>query len=201
MTFTMLRQIPLTLLSLLLLLTPILPCATAQPFPNTTAPSNSSSSSSSSASSSSPGPLKIRDGSGSNYSYIGCWNETFGLVETTGLRALQGSNEVLPEVMTVERCLDFCAHGAYLLAGLEYSRECWCADELNPLSVQLPDNWCDTPCDGANMTACGGALRLSLYNSTIARREKNGAGNRREGAWSGVVLGTAVLVLGFALWS
>ncbi|KAF2965394.1 hypothetical protein GQX73_g8204 [Xylaria multiplex] len=193
----MLRQIPLTLLSFLLISISILPSATAQPFPNTTTPSNSSSSSPST----SPAPLKIRDGSASNYSYIGCWNETFGLVETTGVRALQGNNEVLPEVMTVERCLDFCAHGLYLLAGLEYSRECWCADELNPLSIQLPDQWCDTPCDGANTTACGGALRLSLYNSTIARRQKNGAGNGRGGACRGVVLGTVVLVLGFALGS
>ncbi|TGJ85069.1 hypothetical protein E0Z10_g3679 [Xylaria hypoxylon] len=194
----MLRHIPLTLLSLLLLVsTPILPLAAAQPFPNATASSNSSS----------PSPtLKIGDTGGSNYTYIGCWNETFGLPGTIGVRALQGINEVLPEAMTVEKCLDFCGHhslaGPWQLAGLEYSRECWCGDEINVLSVQLPDSYCDTPCDGANNTACGGSLRLSLYQSTVPRRDKNGAGNwRREGAWRGAVIGTTVLVLGFAFGS
>ncbi|KAI0414822.1 WSC domain-containing protein [Xylaria grammica] len=189
----MLRRIPLSLLSLLLIWAPILPSATAQPFPNTTVPSNTSSSSISPT-------LEFGDSRGRNYTYIGCWNETYGLPGTAALRALDGNNEVLPGTMTVEKCLDFCAaHGAYLFAGLEYSRECWCGNEVNALSVQLPDNFCDTPCDGANTTACGGALRLSLYNSTVARRDKNGAANWKEkGAWRGAVIGSTALVLGVA---
>ncbi|KAJ2978247.1 hypothetical protein NUW58_g7554 [Xylaria curta] len=105
----MLRQIqPLffTFLSLLAL-TSVLPCTTAQSFQNTT---SSSSSSAPSATPSKPA-LKIGDSSGSIYVYIGCWNESAGLPGTTGLRALDGINEAKPGVMTVERCLDFCAHG------------------------------------------------------------------------------------------
>lgn len=44
------------------------------------------------------------------------------------------------------------------------NRECYCGDDLNPLVRKLNDSACDTPCDGDNITACGGANKLSLYN-------------------------------------
>ncbi|KAI0446810.1 WSC domain-containing protein [Xylaria telfairii] len=154
--------------------------------------------------------LQIGDSSGSIYTYAGCWNESAGLPGTTGLRALDGPNEVLDGEMTVEICLAFCARGdvtqnhraAYRLAGLEYSRECWCGDELNPLTVHLDDAACDLPCDGANTTACGGALKLSLYNATtttLPDGKRSAAEGRWERAWGGVFVSTMVLVLGFAL--
>ncbi|KAI8954284.1 WSC domain-containing protein [Xylaria longipes] len=195
---------PLTLLSLLLTLTSTLPFTTAQ--------SSSDSTTSSPAPSATPSKpaLKIDDGSGSIYTYAGCWNESAGLPNTTGLRALDGPTESLEGEMTVEICLAFCAQGdtqqnhraAYRLAGLEYSRECWCGDKLNPLTVRLDDAACDFPCDGANTTACGGALKLSLYNATSASLtgDESGAAEwRREGAWGGVLVGTVALVLGFSL--
>ncbi|KAI1757309.1 WSC domain-containing protein [Xylaria castorea] len=214
----MLRKIPpftLTLLSLLLLtLTSIIP------YTNALTPSNSSTSSTSTSTYSPAAPsatpskpaLNIGDSSGSIYTYAGCWNESAGLPGTTGLRALDGINEVLEGEMTVEACLAFCARGdatarnnheaPYRLAGLEYSRECWCGDALNPLTVHLDDDACDLPCDGANTTACGGVLKLSLYNATAASltNKKSGAAEwRREGAWGGVLAATTVLVLGFSL--
>ncbi|KAI8632182.1 WSC domain-containing protein [Xylariaceae sp. FL1651] len=167
-----------TTLLLLLLLLPFIPYTTAQ------TPS-----------------LQIVDNS-SSYAYSGCWNETSGLAGTNGLRALDGGIHVaLPGAMTVELCLDFCArndsaHGAYALAGLEYSRECWCADALNVLSVRRPDADCDTPCDGANETACGGSLRLSLYNRTGAKGKNDAARGRTEGAWGSVAMGMLVSGLG-----
>ncbi|KAI1127695.1 WSC domain-containing protein [Nemania abortiva] len=207
----MLRQItptPLGLLSLLLLtLIPLLPFTSAQSssqslYPNST--STSTSSAPNSTSSSKP-VLKIGDSSGTFYSYAGCWNESAGLPGTTGLRSLSGINEALPGAMTVAKCLQFCAygdkeHGAYLLAGLEYARECWCGDEINAFSVPLPDSACDFGCDGANNTACGGSLKLSVYNATNGVPAKNAAAeSRRRGPWGGTVIGTMGLVLGFAL--
>ena len=181
----MLQDIPLPLLSLLLIATPILPYATAQSTSSTN--------------------LTIVDGTASKYIYAGCWNETSALPGTTGLRALDGASENLPGEMTAEKCLDFCAQTRssrpYRLAGLEYSRECWCGDELNPLSERLEDSACDTRCDVADTTACGGALRLSVYNLTAAdgANGESGAGRARaDGAWKGAVLGTVVLALGFA---
>ncbi|KAI0100419.1 WSC domain-containing protein [Nemania sp. FL0031] len=212
----MLRQAtpsPLGLLSLLLLLLPLLSL-----LPSTSAQSSSSSSESLSLSpnatatssapastSSKPAVLKIGDSSGTFYSYAGCWNESAGLPGTSGLRSLAGISEALPGAMTVAKCLQFCAygdkeHGAYLLAGLEYARECWCGDEINAFSVPLPDSACDFGCDGANNTACGGSLKLSVYNATHGVPAKNAAAEwRRRGAWGGTVVGTITLALGFVL--
>lgn len=107
--------------------------------------------------------------SSSTYHYIGCWNETTNIAGTSGARALPDISLEQPEIMTVEICLDFCAHNqstAYKYAGLEYSRQCWCAKRLSSLSTQLDDAACDTQCDGNQAEACGGALKLSLYNIT-----------------------------------
>ncbi|KAH8167660.1 hypothetical protein CIB48_g597 [Xylaria polymorpha] len=202
----------LPFLSLLLTLISLLPSTTALSSYSSNSTSNSTSPTSPSTPSATPSrpALQIDDSSESIYTYAGCWNESAGLPGTTGLRALDGANEVLEGEMTVEICLAFCARGdatqdhraAYRLAGLEYSRECWCGDKLNPLTVRLDDAACDLPCDGANTTACGGALKLSLYNATaavLADEEKSAAEGRWERAWGGVLMSTMVLVLGFAL--
>ncbi|KAI1266809.1 WSC domain-containing protein [Xylariaceae sp. FL1019] len=138
------------------------------------------------------------------YAYIGCYNETTTLPNTNGLRALSGGiTEALPDTMTVSRCLDFCqhndtTHGAYQLAGLEYSRECWCADRLDSLSVKLDDGDCNTPCDGENTTACGGPLRLSLYNITT-QGEKSDAVPGRGDMWGAIGIGGSVVLLSVVL--
>ncbi|KAK3984154.1 hypothetical protein QBC44DRAFT_253537, partial [Cladorrhinum sp. PSN332] len=63
----------------------------------------------------------------SRYSYLGCYNETTNLPNTSGERALYGGiNLVAPDVLTVEKCWDFCATNntaiEYKYAGLEYAR-------------------------------------------------------------------------------
>ncbi|KAK0618114.1 WSC domain-containing protein [Bombardia bombarda] len=104
----------------------------------------------------------------SSYAYHGCFNETTDLPGTTGRRALDGGiNEVKPGNMTVQMCQAFCKAGgsggpAYKFAGLEYSRECWCAQQISGLSVQSPDGDCNLPCDGNKTEACGGVLKLSV---------------------------------------
>ncbi|KAK3388862.1 WSC domain-containing protein [Sordaria brevicollis] len=108
---------------------------------------------------------------GSNgYGYIGCYNETTNLSGTSsGTRALYGGdNEVIPEEMTVERCLRFCKSGmggrGYRFAGVEYSRKCWCATQLSSLSAKVADTECNLPCDGDESQICGGDLKISVYD-------------------------------------
>ncbi|CAN8099356.1 unnamed protein product [Discula destructiva] len=103
------------------------------------------------------------------YNYTGCFTETDHLPNTTGVRALNGgTNEVGLGNMTVETCLDFCGGDSpggarYTYAGLEYSRECWCAQTFNTLSSKVHDGDCDLVCDGNASQYCGGSMRLSLY--------------------------------------
>lgn len=72
---------------------------------------------------------------------------------------------VLPGGMTVPLCQAFCrADGTvYKFAGVEYARECWCAQALSSLSEKFPDSACDLTCEGDNSTVCGGNLKLSVY--------------------------------------
>ena len=139
--------------------------------------------------------LTIFNSSDATYYYYGCWNETTELLNTTQLRALDdGISVQLPGSMTVPLCLDYCAHNTstqYKYAGLEYSRECWCAGDLNPLSARLPDSQCDNTCDGDTTTACGGPLRLSVYELS---EDKTGAAVPMRVLLSGVMDATFWLV-------
>lgn len=61
------------------------------------------------------------------YRYLGCYNETTSLANTSGERALYGGiNWVDADAMTVEKCWKFCARSdaqvEYKYAGLEYAR-------------------------------------------------------------------------------
>lgn len=67
------------------------------------------------------------------YTYVGCYEETIALTNTSHLRALHGGmDQVGQGSMTVPICLDFCGGGGnghrvqYEYAGLEYSRYCPC---------------------------------------------------------------------------
>jgi len=136
----------------------------------------------------------------SNYNYAGCYNDTNMLSGTTGAHALDivilGTG-----FLTVPMCLEWCAHNGtalmgrpYKFAGLEYSRECYCGDNLNSLARKLSDDsLCNTPCDGDNITACGGANKLSLYNITASALHSGAVGRIRDntGHQTGAVLAVA----------
>ncbi|KAI1845269.1 hypothetical protein JX266_008579 [Neoarthrinium moseri] len=147
-----------------------------------------------------PAALRIYDAS-TTYRYAGCWNETTGIAGSSGARALAGGisqDFPLNGPMTVETCLDLCAHGQgapYRLAGVEYSRQCWCANRLSSLSARLPDAACDLPCDGDRTLACGGSLKLGLYNLTESG--KNGA--VRAGGVGSAAVAMGVVVAGVVM--
>ncbi|KXJ95455.1 WSC domain-domain-containing protein [Microdochium bolleyi] len=140
----------------------------------------------------------------SNYFYAGCYNDTNQLPNSTGAHAL--SHVLVGEgYLTAAMCLEWCAHNGtaslgrpYKFAGLEYSRECYCGDDLSSLVRKLDDRACNTPCDGDNTTACGGANKLSLYNIT-ASALRGGAGatlnaaQGQNGAVLAVIAGLTVL--------
>ncbi|KAK3300927.1 WSC domain-containing protein [Chaetomium fimeti] len=127
----------------------------------------------------SPKTLEIVTDPSSGYTYHGCYNETTGLPDTAGARALGGgTNLVRAGDMTVEMCWEFCRSGAgdasggegarFLFAGVEYARECWCAQSISSLSEKLPDSACNLPCEGNTTQACGGNLKLTVYIAAAA---------------------------------
>ncbi|GFP58089.1 hypothetical protein ACSS6W_006980 [Trichoderma asperelloides] len=105
------------------------------------------------------------------YKYYGCYNETTQVPGSADTRALGGGiDESLPGQMTVPKCLAFCGSGdtEYRYAGLEWSRECWCAQTLSGIAEKLDDTACNYPCEGDNTTACGGSLKLTVYRASSA---------------------------------
>ncbi|EHK50006.1 uncharacterized protein TrAtP1_007880 [Trichoderma atroviride] len=105
------------------------------------------------------------------YKYDGCYNETTQVPGSADTRALGGGiDESLPGQMTVPICLAFCGNGntEYRYAGLEWSRECWCAQTLAGIAEKLDDTACNYPCEGDNTTACGGSLKLTVYRVSLA---------------------------------
>ncbi|KAM0276668.1 hypothetical protein ACHAQH_006530 [Verticillium albo-atrum] len=125
------------------------------------------------------------------YTYQGCFNETTTL-SSSNTRALSGGVSQLGfGNMTAPLCLEYCKDGTddeYKYAGLQYSRECWCAQRLSGLSEKMPDGDCNLTCDGDTGMVCGGEMRLSLYMI------ESGAISRTAG-WGVLAGGLAVSVL------
>ncbi|KAI8684143.1 WSC domain-containing protein [Fusarium keratoplasticum] len=100
------------------------------------------------------------------YKYYGCYNETTDIKDSAEERALTGGTHLVKAgKMTVPMCLEFCTFNGteYAFAGLEWSRECWCAPYLSALSEKLHDDNCTNPCEGNSSQVCGGPLKLSIY--------------------------------------
>ncbi|PVH87180.1 WSC-domain-containing protein [Cadophora sp. DSE1049] len=93
-----------------------------------------------------------------SWKYMGCANEVEG-------RTLSGAAYASGDSMTVESCQAFCAANNFALAGIEYSSECYCHNQLtNPATLGYAD--CTMPCNGNTLELCGGPGRLSVFNNT-----------------------------------
>ncbi|KAG8818809.1 hypothetical protein FRC19_010302 [Serendipita sp. 401] len=68
------------------------------------------------------------------------------------------------DTMTVETCVNYCDSHNYRIAGLEYSRECYCDNDLQ--NGATTTTGCDMLCNGDNTQTCGGGYKLSVYRSS-----------------------------------
>jgi len=68
--------------------------------------------------------------------------------------------------MTNELCQAACEAAGYVLAGTEYSGECYCGAAVANDHGPAPDGeaGCNMACNGAGDEVCGGSNRLSLYS-------------------------------------
>ncbi|KAN0098799.1 WSC domain containing protein, partial [Hyaloscypha variabilis] len=91
------------------------------------------------------------------YTYEGCYTEA------TNMRALSDL-AYYNDLMTVEDCAAACS--SYTWFGVEYGRECYCGNTLNPGSVPAPALDCDFECPGNADETCGAGNRLNMYSSS-----------------------------------
>ncbi|TGO16207.1 hypothetical protein BTUL_0031g00730 [Botrytis tulipae] len=114
--------------------------------------------------------------SASSYTYLGCYNETLNTNTTGGLRSLNGGVTEALDVMTVPLCMAFCKSNGYAYAGIEYTRECYCAQYLSALALKVDDAKCNLPCKGNTSQICGGSWTLSVYLQDGSQKGDAGEG-------------------------
>ena len=91
--------------------------------------------------------------------------ETLGNLQYLGCAVDIVSNRTLPSAnyadnsMTIESCGSFCAASGFPLAGMEYSRECWCGNNVG----SFESSSCTMACYGDDIEMCGGPNALSVW--------------------------------------
>ena len=101
-----------------------------------------------------PSQCPVQPATVSSWASYGCYTEA------TGMRALS-SKTTSSDDMTLASCAQFCAGFTYF--GVEYSRECYCGNQLNTGSAKAPASDCSMVCSGASCDLCGAGNRLSVY--------------------------------------
>ncbi|KAF2625525.1 WSC-domain-containing protein [Macroventuria anomochaeta] len=90
--------------------------------------------------------------------YEGCY------VDGVGGRSLPQGSAVQGQ-MTNEKCRDACRAAGFVLAGTDYSGECYCGNTLVAGDAPAPDREarCNMSCNGNQTEICGGPNRISLF--------------------------------------
>lgn len=66
--------------------------------------------------------------------------------------------------LTIESCVNACIGAGYTVAGMEYSIQCFCGNEIingGVLATQQTD--CNANCGGSAAEQCGAGNRMSIY--------------------------------------
>ncbi|PIA82429.1 putative fungistatic metabolite [Cercospora beticola] len=103
-----------------------------------------------------PSPPAIPSG----WTSLGCYTDS------AGARSLPVGMGVPGDYnnMTIEGCLTACGNEGFSYAGIEYSRECYCANSVhNGGSCASDQSTCNMKCTGNRGQTCGGPDRLNVY--------------------------------------
>ncbi|XP_062571207.1 uncharacterized protein LOC134233240 isoform X2 [Saccostrea cucullata] len=88
--------------------------------------------------------------------YLGCFEDQ---------RERVLSNYIISEeLMTVERCRNYCSKKNTKFYGVAFRRECFCGDVLRTRN-RKPESECNMKCSGDANQICGGAWRLNIYRN------------------------------------
>ncbi|CAB0005474.1 unnamed protein product [Nesidiocoris tenuis] len=92
--------------------------------------------------------------------YLACFKEN-----SITDRLLKGAQEEFRQSLSPDICMSFCKTKGMRYFGLEYSFECFCSNERPSLKNTADEDECDMKCEGNPRETCGGALRISVYDS------------------------------------
>ncbi|KAF2842163.1 WSC-domain-containing protein [Patellaria atrata CBS 101060] len=143
--------------------------------PLTTMTTLSTSTSASTSTSTTPTSTRVHVPRMSPWTRIGCYAEI-----SRSVRALN-STATNTDLMSVEYCANFCAAYAYM--GMQYARECYCGNGINPQSKELtalegnpPEvGGCNMPCKGNTRQFCGAGYRIEMYkkDEVVTQRRRS----------------------------
>ena len=69
------------------------------------------------------------------------------------------------QALTQQSCVETCVAAGYKIAGMEYSVQCFCGNELyNGAALASNQGDCDDTCSGDSSEICGGGSRMTLYS-------------------------------------
>ncbi|KAK0449009.1 uncharacterized protein EV420DRAFT_787296 [Desarmillaria tabescens] len=92
-----------------------------------------------------------------NWTSLGCYTDT------QGTRTLSLSTYTSTDNMTVSNCINFCGDGGFIYAGVEYSQECYCGNNIESGDTNATATDCNMACTGNTLQLCGGPSRLNLF--------------------------------------
>ncbi|KAM5384488.1 hypothetical protein ACJZ2D_001524 [Fusarium nematophilum] len=97
------------------------------------------------------------------------WNR-LGCFQDSASRTLLGGRRehYVRGAMSNSFCVSHCRSKGYSFAGTEDGQECWCGTAMRDDSVRLHQSLCETPCQGALGTSCGGSWAISVYYCPVA---------------------------------
>ena len=94
----------------------------------------------------------------SGFTAAGCRADLVGGKRTLNVDAFTSAT------MTLAACVAHCDARGHALAGVEYSRECYCGDAFaNGGGAPIADSTCDMACGGDATTMCGGPAALTVF--------------------------------------
>ncbi|MCJ1355382.1 MAG: hypothetical protein MMC33_005373 [Icmadophila ericetorum] len=94
------------------------------------------------------------------WSYGGCWvDNAYGRILAT-----ESADNT---TMTIESCVGACKAAGYSIAGIEYSTQCFCGNNvIQNGTLASADSDCAMTCGGNQNEICGGPNLMSIYNSS-----------------------------------
>ena len=92
--------------------------------------------------------------------YLGCYQEN------RHTRILNGTHQALKNAMTPYDCVNYCHEHGFAYAGVQWSVECFCGNEIHK-DFKIPEHRCNMTCPGDKTKHCGGSLALSIYEVRV----------------------------------
>jgi hypothetical protein len=69
------------------------------------------------------------------------------------------------QALTQQSCVEACANAGYTIAGMEYSVQCFCDNDIyNGGALAADQSDCDDTCSGDSSEICGGGDRMTIYS-------------------------------------